>query len=79
MAGLHPPLLPVAGDLSKVDRYRDILRQALEARAAGDESLEESLMAKLDSIWRSMTAAEVEQTELISRELVISASVCGDQ
>ena len=52
----------------KTNEYQTILKEALEARVAGEEAREEELLSKLDKLWFSMNADEVKETELISAE-----------
>ena len=55
----------------KTNQYRAFLKLALEAQDSGDEEREEEFMSMLDKLWLSMTAAEVKETESISRELAL--------
>ncbi len=39
--------------------YRDLTKRMLEARASGDEALEEVLLDELDAVWWRLAASEI--------------------
>lgn len=51
-------------DTGKVSQYLLILRQSLEFRRLGDSLNEDALLDQLDTLWYSMSEAEIQDVKI---------------
>lgn len=53
----------------KTEKYCSLLVAAINAQNENNDTLEESLMSELDSLWLSMSATELTEVQLFSKTL----------